>query len=730
MLNFKRQNRLKFLAIKQLKFFAPNFQQTTIFERLTFRQITDKIIDEAIYQRRLVVLMPFMMILGLIIYKILPFEPNITIIFLLAAFALALFFWQFGKESLNILLLLFLFIWFGFALLPIYSNLFGTKMLSYPIFGNYQAKVDKIISQRQDGQRLIISNITPIDGAKPLNIKKARLFVRKGEVLQRGDIIMGDIRFAPVPSPALIYGYDAQFHSYFSGIGAFANMVGEPKIVKRKENKTFLGIIDKLRGDIGQIISENLQNSKGAIALALIVGDQTKIKETTRYAMANSGLAHMLAISGLHLTIVAGGVFALVRMVLALFYSFAQKYPIKKIAAIFGILAALIYLALSGASISAIRATIMLILIFGAVIAGRDALTMRNVAFAAIIIIIIDPTSVFRPSFQLSFSAVVALIATYEIFRFRFGNNEHIANKLLLFFASLATTSLIAGLATFVFAAFHFQQIAPFGVLANLAALPILTFIVLPSAFIAVILLPFGLAPIFLNITGFGIDLILNVAFKVSDLSANFDYNLILTPISLFIMFVSLAWLAFFTGKIKFVAPILALPIILIFSLDEAPDILIADNSKAIAIRGEQRGEQGSKQASEGQEGQYGLALLAGRAPSFITNVWQSNYQEEIGKKLSSVKCDYYGCLYSSPLGFSISLIKRGRAAFIEDCYRVDLVITRLTAPKFCKEITNVIDRDSLKTGGVHWLKWQGEKGEFLVKRAIKHKNRAWRIKN
>ena len=673
-------------------------------------------INSAIYQRRLFILAPFLMIIGAIIYKIFPSEPNIIIIILLGLIIIFIFFWLLLRNRLNILLLLLLFCWLGFILLPLYGILFGSKMLQYPIFGTYRAEIIKISANKQDGQRVIIGKITPLNGAKKLPIKKARLFVRKGEILNIGDIIEAKIRFAPVPSPVIIGGYDSQFHAYFAGIGSYASTINTPKIIGHNEKFSFFSLINNIRNKIGTTIKEKMNSQEQAIALALIVGNQSKISEETRRIMAISGLAHMLAISGLHLSLVAGGVYIFVRAILSLFYYLPQIVSIKKISAFAGIIAALIYLALSGASISAIRATIMLILIFGAIIVAKNALTMRNVAIAAILVIFLEPSAIFRPSFQLSFAAVIALIATYELVgQYSFKRKEGVW-RVGRFFLTLAFTSLIAGLATSIFALFHFQQISPLGILANLAALPILTFLVLPAAFLAVLLMPIGFEAPLLNLMAVSIELILSIAKLISDWSEQFEPELILLPSSLIIALLGLAWLSFFTSKIKFIGPLIAFFVIFIFFVDERPDILISNNTKAIAVRGEPL-----------DNDKFGLALISGRIGSFTTKIWQEKYFEKIGAKMSGLNCDNIACFYKSPLGFSVSLIKETRAAFIEDCAIADLVITRLKAPKFCKEQTMVIDGSDLKYKGMHWLKWQKDKQKFIVRYAIKNHKRIWR---
>ncbi len=675
--------------------------------------------SNAIYHRRLFVLSPFFMLFGIVIYKNLSQEPQIWALVLIGIALLAMLLHQTirGKQSSIILLCLALFV--GFSLLPIHGKIFGTQMLKYPMFGIYQAKVIKVISNKDDGQRVVVSNIEPIDGARTLPIRNSRLFVRKGKILQVGDIIKAKIRFASVPGPIVIGGYDSQFHSYFAGIGAFGTSLNEPEIIGRAKTSTIKRFINNMQVNIGDRIGAVLSQPALGIAQALIVGDQTKIDDETRKTMANAGLAHMLAISGLHLSLVAGGAFAASRLLFSVSFIYFKHFPVKKISAIVGILVALFYLSLSGASVSATRATIMLVLIFGAIIVGKKALTMRNVAFAGLFVILTDPAAIFRPSFQLSFAAVVALIAIYELVQTNRNKATGFIFNIVRFFIGLSVTSLIAGLATAIFALYHFQQSAPLGVLGNLAGLPILTFIVLPAGFIAMLLIPVGLETIFLEVMGWGIERILNVAYRVTSLSEGINFTPLLLPNSLVFTLFALAFLAFFTTRLRLLGPIVIVPLIALFGLDRSPDILIANSTKAIAVRGN---------PIKGETDKYSLALISGRTGSFATNVWQDNYQEPIGKKLQGALCDETACFYNSPLGFSISLVNSGRAGFFEDCPIANLVITRLNAPQFCKELTQVIDKSDLQKGGVHWLAWQSDKQEFIIRPAITKPSRAWRI--
>jgi competence protein ComEC len=132
-----------------------------------------------------------------------------------------------------------------------------------------------------------------------------------------------------------------------------------------------------------------------------------------RKAMRDSGLAHILAISGMHMVIMAGTWFWLVRGAWRCFrrWRFDTRSAWAAVAALFG---AAFYLALSGGAVPTIRAWIMMSIMLLAILLDRPAISMRNVALAALIILAWTPEILFSPSFQMSFAAVVGLIAVYE----------------------------------------------------------------------------------------------------------------------------------------------------------------------------------------------------------------------------------------------------------------------------------------------------------------------------
>jgi competence protein ComEC len=657
----------------------------------------------ALDERRLFVVLPFAIIAGLIASLGGTSQPEpLALIGVATALTLALPFILRSSVALRLNALLSAF-WLGFALLAIHGAFFGTTMLARPAYGTYDLRVDEIVSEGASGRRVIVSAIAPVTDARAVPIRRARIVVPTATDVSPGDTIRGAVRFYPVPGPVIPGGFDTQFHAYFDGIGAYGNATGAVEVIRRGEASAPERIIDGVRRVIGERIDRALTQPAAGIARALITGDQSAVAEDAREVMATAGLAHVLSISGLHLTLVAGGVFVALRMLLALSESLSRVASVKRIAAAGGIAAALLYFSISGGNVAALRATVMIILVFGAVIVGRRALTMRNVAIAALVVLLSDPASVFRPSFQLSFAAVVALIGAWEMARGGEGRERNLLQQFGSYFAGIAITSLVAGAATLLFSVYHFQQTSPLGVIGNLVSLPLVGFVMMPAAVLAALMMPFGFEGPFLAAMGWSIDRMLDLATLVAGMSGGFDASPLLTPLALLLGLAALAWFAFLTTWHRLLAPLLLVPAVALFALDRPPDVLVADTTQAVAVRLAD-----------------GLRIVAGKPRGFAVEVWRETYNEAL--EAGDIACDSIACVAESPRGFKVAIVK-DPAGFFEEC-DADLVITRRDAPATCHAPT-VIDADDLATGGVHWLAWTGRR--FDVRAAIPDRNRPWR---
>ncbi|KKB09570.1 ComEC/Rec2 family competence protein [Devosia chinhatensis] len=665
---------------------------------------------DAADNRRLFVLLPFSLIAGLALYASLSSEPSLPLLAGGATAALSLALFALLLKSLVVLRLAVQAIAFGagLVLLPVHAALFGTSMLSIPAYGIYEAVVDEVLSADDSQRRIIVSALVPLEGARNPGVRRARLSLPADPELRPGDRLRASLRLAPVPGPILPGSHDGQFHAYFNGVGAYGSATGSVERIGDGNDADFARTVQGLRAHIAARIDLALDGPSAAIGKSMVMGDQSDISDETRDIMAASGLAHVYSISGLHLSIVAGGIYWIVRLLLASLPGLVG-WPNKQIAALVGIVTAFLYLLLAGGvdNVPAFRSTLMLALIFGAVLVGRRALTMRNVTIAALAIILIDPASVFRPSFQLSFAAVIGLIGIYEMPR-RFAPPNTRLERLWHLIAATAWTSFIAGLATLLFSAYHFQQTAPLSVLGNVMALPFVG-LIMWAGVAAMLVMPIGLDGLCFQIMGWGIEGMLAVAELVAGWSEGLTGNPLLASWTLVGGLAALGWFAFVETRWRLAAPILLLPAVFLFGIDPRPDVLVSDTTQAVAVR------DGS-----------GMALASGKTGSFAVDVWSRNYQTQIAPMHQGAVCDGLGCIVSTP-DYSIAIV-RNAAAFAEDCGGHDLLIARVRPPGSCAAEQMLIGPDDLAGGGVHWLHWNEGAGRFDVRPAMVNRDRPWRV--
>ncbi len=228
---------------------------------------------------------------------------------------------------------------------------------------------------------------------------------------------------APPSGPALPGGYDFARTAWFLGLGATGYALGAPIIEEHAAEASLRGRfsdwLERLRQAIGQRITAAIPGDAGAIATSLITGERGGISEETNDTFRDSGLLHILSISGLHMVIMAGAVFASVRILLAAFPAIALRYPTKKWAAAAALVAAWAICFYRASSIATVRAFVMIAIMFLAIMLDRPALAMRNVALSALAILVIAPESLLDAGFQMSYAAVVSLISAYELIRDR-----------------------------------------------------------------------------------------------------------------------------------------------------------------------------------------------------------------------------------------------------------------------------------------------------------------------
>ncbi|HCY56754.1 MAG TPA: competence protein, partial [Oceanicaulis sp.] len=286
----------------------------------------------------------------------------------------------------------------------------------------------------------------------------------------------------------------------------------------QEELRAFLG----WRWRLAQRIADAAGPNSGPVIAALLTGERSGVTEEHAEALRLSGLGHLLAISGMHMALLAGGIYFAARWLIASIEPFARSHDPRKPAALIALLAALGYLLLSGGAISTQRAFVMAAVMFTAILIGRRAVSFQSLALAALIIIAFSPQSVIEPGFQMSFAATAALIAVYEAWQ-RWRMTRDMTDygwlaRVQAAFTGLAVTSLVAGSATGLFAAFHFQRMAAYGFGVNLLAMPVFSFWVMPAGVVGLLLAPFGLERIPLLVSAAGMDIVLAIATWTSSL--------------------------------------------------------------------------------------------------------------------------------------------------------------------------------------------------------------------
>ncbi|MEW5421041.1 ComEC/Rec2 family competence protein [Amorphus sp. 3PC139-8] len=581
---------------------------------------------------------------------------------------------------------------------------------------------------RPDGAVRYVLRVVSMEGLTRERMPhRVRMTARgRGDRPEVGDGVRAIARLAPPRGPVAPGGYNSARRLFFEGIGASGFSYGLPKPANLGSPPLDLRVVAAVahvRANIAERLRMALPGRNGELAATLLVGDRGGIPEDTQDAIRAAGLGHILAISGLHMALVAGTIFTLIRFGLAALPSVALTYPIRKWAAAAALLAGFVYLVLSGGAIATLRAFVMLAVALVAILADRPALTLRSVAVAALVVMAIDPAAVIEPGFQMSFAAVIALVAAYEWLAGRervrdppanSGRIRRIGRWGGLWIAGLALTSLIAGLATGPIGAFHFHRIAPFGLLGNLLAMPLVTLVVMPAGVVSVALMPLGLDPIPLTAMGWGLDGVVAVAHMVADLSAGAGAVGRTPAVAVLSMAAGLLWLALWTTSWRFLGIGAIAAGLAFLPFASRPDVLIADDGRTVAVRG--------------ADGRLRIAVAQGGA--FVARMWLEADGDSRAADDPSVKagilCDGLGCtlpLVRGPPGSEaassvntesphslgilngkLAFVERPQA-FLEDCQRATILVTRHTAPRDCTGPLLVVDRRKLIETGALALK-------------------------
>ncbi|MGZ8995635.1 MAG: ComEC/Rec2 family competence protein [Rhodospirillales bacterium] len=417
------------------------------------------------------------------------------------------------------------------------------------------------------------------------------------------------------PSPPTAPGaFDFQRQAFFARLGATGFGIGSAEVLSREPRQSDIWL-SGVRSRVDGIIHRELPAPEASVTSALLTGERAAIPPPLMAAIRDSGLAHLLSISGLHIGLVATFLYGTIRLALCLLPRLALRWPIQKWAAGFAVLGAGGYTLLSDATIPSQRAFIMVAVVFLGVICDRKAISMRLVAIAATAVLLFQPESLLGASFQMSFAAVVALVAAYEALpRDRLHRlGDGMVARCLIYVALVALTTVVATAATAPFAIFHFQRFGVHSLPANLVAVPVTALWIMPLGVGALLAMPLGLAGPFLTAIGWGVGLVIWIAEEVASWPGAVLPLPAMPLAGLVAMTLGGAWLCLWRGRWRYGGAIAVAAGMASIALPTPPDLLIDADAKVVGANAERR--PGAVANAGGTAGAVELAA-AGRSPA------------------------------------------------------------------------------------------------------------------
>ena len=561
------------------------------------------------------------------------------------------------------------------------------------------------IEPRAEGERVLLDRLS-IAGLAPAQTPE-RIRVRLDNV---GDLRPGDeIRLArvsllPPPGPSAPGAFDFARQAWFDRLGGVGSARGNAELVARGEISDWRLAMNALRARVVARIRAVLPDPAGAVAIALIAGEQGAVAPEALAAFRDSGLQHILSISGLHIGMVAGIVFFAVRLGLALVPRAALYWNTKKIAAVAAFLAISLYAAFAVQSVPTQRSWLMTSVVLAAILIDRQAITLRLVAWAAGLILLAMPEALVSASFQMSFAAVTALVAAWEAARGPFSQaraNGGWAAKARVWLMGTVMTSLVAGMASAPFALYHFNRFTVYGLLANLLAVPLTGLWVMPLALAAGLLLPFGLEAWALVPLGWGVDGLLAIARWVAGLDGAVALLPAMPVWGLVAVSAGLVWLSLWrsawrlAGAVPIAVGLAGLATIV------PPDILVSGDGRLMAVRD-----------ADGR-----LTLSVPRGDRFARETWlrrdgieeAESWPRNGATADGRLECRPSDCVYRVD-GVDVAIVRQARVLPVA-CAGRDLVIATVNLFAACRAAAGqTIDRADLLRDGAHAI-WIGADG-------------------
>jgi competence protein ComEC len=577
------------------------------------------------------------------------------------------------------------------------SALVGVPAIERPLSGRVDGRVLERIEQPAEGRvRLVMATRDPADG-RAIRVRVNVPLEADRPELAEGARVRLQARLMPPSPPMLPGGYDFARTAWFEGLAATGNAQGEIHLVARGGAGALLATTQRR---LAAHVRSRLAGSPGAIAAAFASGDRGSISPGEEQAMRDSGLSHLLSISGLHVSAVVGAAYLVALRLLALSPWLALRVRLPLVAAAIGALAGVGYTLLTGAEVPTVRSCVGAVLVLVALALGREPLSLRMVAVAAIIVLILWPEALVGPSFQMSFAAVIAIVALHgakPVRNFLAPREEGWAAWTARRAAMLLLTGIVIELALMPIVLFHFHRAGIYGALANVIAIPLVTFVSMPLIALALLLDVAGAGAPAWWLAGKSLELLLWIA----DLTAHQPGAIRLMPQMSFTAYALFLagglWLALWRGCARLLGLLPATIATGLLLATPVPDLLISGDGRHVAITGE--GER--------------LLVLRETRSEFT----RDNLLELAGVTGEPVVLDGWPGARCSEDFCAIALTRRGRAwhvllsrsrerieerALAAACERVDIVVAERWLPFSCRPRWLKVDGRMLaETGGL-----------------------------
>ena len=590
--------------------------------------------------------------------------------------------------------------WFAMALTLgcafIWARSFAVAapVVERPVFPTFEAKVERVEPLVAKGDLRL--TLAPSDPELP---PRVRVSIKEEDAptgIAAGARIKLRARLVPPPPMALPGSYDFARVAWFQGIGAVGRALGEVTVLEERPASG----IDAARYRLGRHIREQLPGPAGTIASTLANGDQNAIAEEDAEAMRRSGLAHLLSVSGLHITAVIGAAMLLTLKLLALSSTVALRFNLILVAAGVGAFAGIGYTLLTGAQVPTIRSCIAALLVLAGLALGRDAISLRLIAVGALVVLLFRPEVLTGASFQFSFAAVTAIVALHSTQwarRLFHRRDDGIATAVLRGIGALIATGLAVEIALVPFALYHFHKAGLYSVAANLLAIPLTTFVIMPLEAAALLLDLVGLGAPLWYLTGLSLDLLLWVAHTVAE-APGAVATLAQMPAWAFAAMVSGGlWTCLWTSRARLIGLIPFAIGAAAAALAPVPDVLVTGDGSHLAIVD----RDGTPRMLRNRTGDFMRSLLSE----------SSGYDgdPQLLEDAPFATCSRDSCVANVPRGGrSWRLLATRSSAWLEwrhlvsACAQADIVVSDRWLPSGCTPNWLKLDRKSLEaTGGV-----------------------------